>query len=370
MMPGADFDSSRQQLVERHKGYKDIATYSLVAAVAVALILFTRAVPYLQTSPGPMYNTIGAIDGTQLVSITGAKTYPTAGELNLMTVRERGGPFGEITLPEVFFSWFNPVEDVVPTSVFYPEGTTRQDAQQQNAIQFDNSQAAAAAAAMKSLGYKVTETVIVARVVPDSPAVGVLEVGDQLISVSGTKVESPQQAVKLIQSQKPDKAVAIEIKRDSKVQIVKPKLTASERDSSRGFLGVQPSDHYEGPIDVKFGVEGVGGPSAGMMFSLAILDKLTSEQLNAGKVVSGTGTMNSDGEVGPVGGVKQKLAAAAANGSELFLVAKGNCDDVIENPPEAMPVAPVETLDQALEVLKKWRAGETDLPTCESAGAS
>lgn len=365
--PPSLYDERHQELLKQNKSFKDVATYAFVVAVVLLLVIATRSVPYLQTSPGPVFNTIGEVDGVQMVEVSGAKTYPTAGELNLMTVRERGGPFGELSLPEAFFGWINPVDDVVPSDVFYPEGTTSEDAHERNAIQFDTSQAAAAAAAMKQLGYKVHETVAVARVVDDSPAKGLLKEGDVLVAVAGTKVESPQQTVKLVQAQKPGTTIAIDIKRGGKPMVVKPKLAASPVDPKLGYLGVQSIDEYDGPIDVEFGVDGVGGPSAGMMFALAIIDKLVPEQLNGGKVVSGTGTINSDGKIGPVGGVKQKLDAARTKESELFLVAKDNCDNVIGNEPDSMPVVPVETLDQALDVLEKWRSGQTNLPRCEAS---
>lgn len=355
----------QQELMKQHKSYKDVGTYAFVIAVVLLLVISTRAVPFMQMSPGPVFNTIGEVDGVPMVEVSGAKTYPTSGELNLMTVRERGGPFGELSLPEAFFGWINPVDDVVPTEVFYPEGTTGREAQERNTIQFDNSQAAASAAAMKELGYEVTETVVVATVVEDSPAAGLLKEGDVLVAIAGTKVKSPQQTVKLVQAQKPGTVIRVDINRDGKAMTVKPKLAASPVDPELGFLGIQSVSNYEGPIDVEYGVEGVGGPSAGMMFSLAIIDKLVPEQINNSKVVSGTGTINSDGQVGPVGGVKQKLDAARTKGSEIFLVAKGNCEDVIGNEPESMPVVPVETLSEALDVLKRWRSGAQNLPRCE-----
>ncbi|MFZ1361972.1 MAG: PDZ domain-containing protein [Candidatus Nanopelagicales bacterium] len=369
-IPQAHDPQRRQELLKQHKSYKDVGTYAFVIAVVLLLVISTREVPYLQTSPGPVFNTIGEVDGVKMVEVSGAKTYPTAGELNLMTVRERGGPFGELSLPEAFFGWINPIDDVVPSDIFYPEGTTGQEAQERNAIQFDTSQAAASAAAMKQLGYKVTETVAVANVLDDSPAGGILKDGDVLVRVAGTKVTSPQQTVKLVQAQKPGTTIEIDIVRDGKPMTVKPKLVASPVDPKKGYLGIQSMDHYEGPVDVEFGVEGVGGPSAGMMFALAIIDKLVPEQLNNGKVVSGTGTINSDGEVGPVGGVKQKLDAARTKGSEIFLVAKANCEDVIGNEPESMPVVPVETLSEALDVLSKWRSGDKNLPRCEATSES
>lgn len=362
-------DPQVQELLKERRTAQNIAIYSLVAAIVLAAVILTRPVPYVQISPGPVFNTIGEIQGKPAIQISGAKTYPTAGELNLLTVQERGGPYGELTLPEAFFGWISPVNDVVPTRVLYPENTTSQEVQQQNTLQFDNSQSAAATAALKSLGYPVREVVVVAQVVPNSPAQAVLKAGDILVSIAGVKIESPQQAVKLIQSKKPGTQVAIRYERAKRMSTANVTLTHSERDSSLGYLGVMPANSYRSPVQVTFGVDGVGGPSAGMMFALGIVDKLTPEQLNGGKIVSGTGTIDSDGTVGAVGGVKQKMSAAEAQGSELFLVAEDDCSDVVDNPPDHMRAVPVATLNQARAVLKRWVAGDRNLPRCEDKKA-
>lgn len=350
---------------KRRKSFKIISRLSFGAAFVLAIVMFVQPVPYVVMTTGPMFNTLGSSEGVEFVSIEDTKTYPVSGSLNLMTVRERGGPYGSVSIPEIFFSWLQDSDDVIPSSALYPEGTSRQQAQERNVISFDSAQSNAVAASMNNLGEPVTATTFIVGVVSESPAQGVLEVGDVVVSIDGTKIESPEQVVKVIQARKPGDKVEVKYERDGKALSDTFTLIASPADPKKGFLGVRSATSFEGPFPIEFGVEGVGGPSAGLVFSLSIIDKLTPDDLTGGKNVSVTGTISPEGKVGAIGGLKQKLAAAQNDGSELFLVPEGNCDVVLANPTSSMPVVPVENLDQALDALKAFRSGSGALPQCK-----
>lgn len=340
---------------------------TLVAGIFVVVILVAISflpVPYVKLSPGPMFNTVGTVDGVELIKITGTKTYPTTGELNLTTVNERGGPYGELTLPEAFAGWISNKDVVLPTTDLFPEGTTKEGAVEENAANFSNSQSNAIAAALSYLQIPVTSSVVVALVSPNSPAENKIKVGDVITAVNGVKISKPEQLPPLIREQKPGTTVTFSLKRDQTPLEVPIVLGENPRDSTQGYVGVAGSTEYSGPFPIDFGVQGVGGPSAGTMFALGIIDKLTPENLSNDKIIAGTGTISPQGEVGPIGGIQQKMFAAVDNGVELFLAPKGNCSTVRESAPEGLNIAAVDNLTEAVDVLRKWKSGATDLPRC------
>lgn len=347
--------------------YHQLRKTALIGALIVALGILAMSfapVPYVKLSPGPMFNTLGSYDGTELITISGTTTYPTSGELNLTTVTERGGPYGELTLPEALSGWLNHRDLVVPTTDLFPEGTTKDEAVEENQVNFTNSQSSATAAALNYLQIPVTSTVVVATISPGSPAASTLKLGDVVVSVDGTAVAQPQDLPPLVRARRPGQTVVFDIVRGGVAQQVNIVLAASPRDPSQGFVGVVTSADYRGPFEVTFGLSEVGGPSAGMMFSLAIIDKLTPENLANGQVVAGTGTIRPDGAVGAIGGIEQKMYAAFDAGAALFLAPKANCSAVVKEAPADLNVVAVESLSQAVDVLNAWNAGRTDLPRC------
>lgn len=351
----------------RNAEFKMLRRTSVVGGVLVAVLLVAISflpVPYVMLSPGPMFNTIGSVDGVDLIKITDTQVYPTSGELNLTTVSERGGPYGELTLPEALVGWLSPEDVVVPTTDLFPEGTTKQDATQENAVDFASSQSNAISAALTHLNIPVTSAVIVSLVTAESPASTVLKVGDQIVAFDGVKITKPTELPPLVRAKKPGSTATFSLVRDGKPLEVDVVLLANPRNANEGYVGVAASLKYSGPFPIEFGVEGVGGSSAGTMFALGIIDKLTPDDLANGEVVAGTGTIGPTGEVGPIGGIEQKMLAAQGEGAKLFLAPKSNCSTVQASTPEGLNVAAVSTLTEAVEVLQKWKAGSTDLPRC------
>lgn len=146
-------------------------------------------------------------------------------------------------------------------------------------------------------------------------------------------------------------------------------VQVTPRDSNgAAVIGILPGATFEFPFEVDIRLDDVGGPSAGMMFALGIIDKLTEGELNGGRNVAGTGTIDAAGEVGAIGGIRQKLYGAQGAGAQYFLAPADNCNEVVGHVPEGLDVVSVATLDDALAALRSIAAGDTaDLPDCSTA---
>lgn len=312
--------------------------------------------PYVLESPGPTFNTIGEIGDSPLITIDGEQTYPTAGELALTTVFVSGGPNGAVNMGEVVASWLNPEDAVLPVDFVYPPGTTRGEIQEGNAAAMTSSQESAVAAALDELEIPFTEELSVAGIMEDAPAEGILETGDILLSVDGTEVTGVESLRESLNETEGAPA-RITVRRDGTEQTLEVTPTLGENGTYQ--MGAYLSIDFTFPFDVAIALENVGGASAGMMFALGIIDKLTPGELTQGRNFAGTGTIDADGQVGPIGGIEQKMVGAAAAGAEFFLAPKANCDDVAGNVPEGLEVVSVETLEQALTAVETLAAGNS-----------
>ncbi|MDH6135131.1 PDZ domain-containing protein [Kitasatospora sp. MAA4] len=351
------------------------ATLLLIALLCASVLM---NVPYTELSPGPTYNTLGAQDksGTPVISISGHQTYPTSGHLNMTTVQVTGASY-QPSLVSVVVGWLRNDVLVVPHDTVYPANQTEQQAQQENAQEFASSQDSAKTAALTELGYQVGTQVIVASVVVGSPADGKLHAGDQIVAVDGTKVTDPAQVAPLVTKHKPGDTVVFttvphakastnpDPADESQVPIVTEK---APDDPNRAMVGITPGTTHTFPFTVDIGLQDVGGPSAGLMFSLGIVDKLTPTDLTAGKFVAGTGTITDDGKVGPIGGISMKVIAARDAGAQYFFTPSDNCAEASKNTPHGLRLIKVDTLDGALKALGQIRAGQdAALPSCPAS---
>ncbi len=348
------------------KSYRAVATVSVLCAFVCLVAAVLIPVPYLNLSPGPLYNTIGESDGTQLIQISGHPTFPTSGELDLTTVNERGGPYGGLTLPEAMLGWLSPDDVVVPVEYLYPPGVSKGQVEAENTVEFVGSQSAAVGAALGYLKIPVTEKVAVASVLANSPASGHLQVGDVIRAVDGKPVKQPQDVPPLVRAHSPGQSVVFSVIRKDKPMDVSFVLGALPTDPSKAYAGITAGALIVPPFSIKFGLEDVGGPSAGLMFAMGIVDKLTPNQMTDGKKIAGTGTITPDGNVGPIGGIAQKLAAARDNGTVLFFAPAGNCPDIRNGGDKGVNVVKVSTLTDAIDALAKFNAEGpgAKLPRC------
>jgi PDZ domain-containing protein len=144
------------------------------------------------------------------------------------------------------------------------------------------------------------------------------------------------------------------------IQVI-PRL--SEGEIQVPMIGILVSGRYDFPLEIDIALDNVGGPSAGLIFALGIVDKLTPEDLTGGAVIAGTGTIDAQGEVGSIGGIRHKLYGASNDGAAWFLAPEGNCPDIVGHIPQGLTVIPVANLDDAVEALAGIRTGAA-VPRC------
>lgn len=333
----------------------------LAVALCAAAVLLPA--PYVLESPGPTFNTIGEVNGQPLIRVEGRESFPPSGQLDLTTVFVNGGPNGPVNILDTFRAWADPSANVLPEQLVYPEGTTSTDVQQQNAVAMTSSQESAIAAALAHEGIDFTEELSVAGLATGAASEGTLQEGDILRTVDGEEVENIT-TLRSALSDAQGAPAALSILRDGAPMDV----SVTPRKSAEGDyqLGILLASTFDFPFEVTIQLDNVGGPSAGMMFALGIIDTLTEGDLTGGRHFAGTGTIDSAGAVGPIGGIAQKLVGARADGAEFFLAPAENCGEVVGNIPDGLTVVKVETLDGAVDAVEALGAGTgpAGLPSC------
>jgi PDZ domain-containing protein len=327
--------------------------------VVLAAVVAVVPLPFLELSPGPTYNVIGEVDGQPLLKVSGATTYPTDGQLDMTTVSERGGPDNGVLSLRLLTGWLDPAVRVLPREAFYPEDITDEDVSQENARLFSDSTATAVAAAAGYLDEPVTEITIVSSVITGSPADGKLEPGDQILTVDGDAISTPDDVARAMDDVRPGQTVAVEVDRGG-TKLVQQIVTIANPDKpERAFMGITIGTTYEAEFDVDVTLSTVGGPSAGLFFSLGIVDLLTPGAMTEGRHIAGTGTIDPAGSVGPIGGITQKLNGARDSGATLFLVPADNCAEALAGGvPPGLELARVTTLDDAVAAVEAYAAGK------------
>jgi len=314
-------------------------------------------VPYIAQVPGPTYNTLGDIDGQPIITVTGREANDTSGNLNLTTV---GVPQGPLTLVGAVQGWFDDEVTVVPREQVYPSDQSVEETQKQNRQAFLTSEQAARSAALGELGYP--EKVVVQDLTEDSPSTGQLEPGDAIEAVAGTATPDLDTLSTVLAGIPPGTAVPVGYTRQG-VPGSGTVTTGAAAEGGGSALGVMVLQTPYAPFDVSIDVDDVGGPSAGLMLSLGIIDLIGDADLTGGAIVAGTGSIDGDGNVGPIGGIPLKMVAAREIGAELFLVPAENCAEALQNAQPGLAMAKVATLDDALGALDDLRAGESP-PSC------
>ncbi len=353
-----------------------LASTLILIALLCAGVFIT--VPYSEMSPGPTVNTLGDHDGEPVLQISGRKTYATTGHLNMTTVRVTSADY-RMNLVEAVYGWLAHDNKIVPHDTLYPDGKTEEQSTQENAEEFSQSQESAKVAALKELNIPVKSWVIVSTVVKGSPAEGRLHAGDVIKKVDGTAVKAPDDVAKLVTRHKPgEKVVFTVVPFKEQAAAEKANRTATEtqdvtittaksadRGAARAIVGISAGTDHTFPFDIDIKLADVGGPSAGLMFALGIVDKLTPDNLTGGKFVAGTGTIDDGGTVGPIGGIEMKTVGAREKGAQYFLTPKDNCAAAAKDTPEGLTLVKVNTIDDAMSALKDIRSGKTaDLPKC------
>lgn len=325
-------------------------------ALGLTLAAAVARVPYVALGPGPTYDTLGEVDGNPVLEVEGRRTFPTDGQLDLTTV----GVQARLTLAQALRGWFARDLAVVPREVVFPPGRTDDQVEQENVEAMVESQSSALLAAARQLGFKVAE-VRVSELGDASPAEGRLRVGDVLLAVDGKDVRDAAELRSLISGRTAGDPVTITYERGGARSQARITTGTSGGDGEkRPVIGVVTEEKaVDVPFDVTINLQDVGGPSAGLMFTLGIIDKLGVDSLTGGKYIAGTGEISPDGSVGPIGGITQKLIAARRKGAVAFLVPADNCAEAAARPPAGLTLIRVGTLTDALDGLQAVRRGTT-----------
>lgn len=348
-----------------------LGIWALVVALIALVVLTFLPTPYVIQRPGPVYDTLGtaaAGDGEQvpLIAIDDAETYETGGSLNLTTVQVVGNRERTPSWFELAIAWMDSSRAVVPLDAVFPEGVTTEERDEQNAMLMVDSQQEATAAALHELGYDTGAEVEVVSAVEGSAADGLLQEGDVIEAIDGDEVTSASELRASIQESGGD-AVELTVRRgDDELPIeLTPKLEQVSGVDT-WLIGITLTTEYDFPIDVTIQLDNVGGPSAGMMFALGIVDELTPGELTGGHDIAGTGTIDATGAVGPIGGIRQKLYGARDAGADYFLAPSSNCDEVVGHIPDGLRVISTSTLEESIEAIEVIADdGDLDsLPAC------
>ncbi|WP_284976012.1 S16 family serine protease [Arthrobacter sp. efr-133-TYG-104] len=320
-------------------------------------------VPYVVESAGPVFNTLGKDGDKPVISVTGHESFPAKGDLDLTTVVTTGGPQSPATILDVFRGWLDPSKAVYPEELIYPKGSTAQDTAKQGQVDMATSQENAVAAALRQLKIPFEQRLTVAGLSDSSPSAGKIQEGDRLVSINGKPVTSLAAIQAELAAGAGAPAVVV-VDRGGKS--VTATITPTKNPSGTYILGVLLASGFTFPFNVNISLNNVGGPSAGMMFALGIIDTLTPGDLTGGKHIAGTGTITPDGAVGAIGGIAQKMIGAKQQGATLFLAPAANCGDVVGHVPNGLQVVKVETLAEATAAVKQFASGGDikGLPTC------
>ena len=355
---------------------------ALLLAVGLVVAGATVRVNKVIEAPGPTWNVLAAVPGDDsdqsVITVTGAQTYPAEGALRMTTVSVSGCPGYPVTLFDVVGAWLSPNKTILERDQVCPPSLSQQDVEETNQAQMTSSQNTAVVAALMETGMATRMVLTVEGTGPEQTE-GLLQKGDILTSVTpaggqATPTTTYTALRELLTTVPVGTTVELGIERNgepmtvSLTTITPPDANSDGSPDSEGsLLGVYLSAEADSDIEATFGLSKVGGPSAGSMFALGIVDELTPGDLTGGKDIAGTGTIALDGSIGPIGGIEQKMAGAKTDGSGYFLAPASNCADVVGNVPDGLEVYAVSTLHEAVTTVEAIAADDTSgASTCEA----
>jgi len=379
----------RSRFAPRRVNLRSVSAVATCALLAGAFVLPSS---YVKEGPGPLFDVLGTYQEKDVIEVSGAPSYKTFGKMNMTTVSVSGGPYTELSGAEAVYGWlaFDGNRSlVVPTDALYPH-VSHEQATAATGAQMADSQTQAKVAAMRQLKMAVTEKVQVLSTVEGSPAASVLKGDDRIVKVGDKQIETLTDVPKAVNASN-GSPIDVPVERDGTQQTFKLTPVRSS-DDSRWILGAGLKQSYDLPAHVQYNLDGVGGPSAGLMLALGTVDKLSEGTLLADEdaggdpyrsYISGTGTIDADGKVGAIGGIKYKILATGRYGARYFLAPKENCDSIVKMQAQdpdlfnyyhagqvrgTMVVVPVSTLDEAVKTVEAIKSGTPDdsLPRCGS----
>ena len=338
---------------------------SAFLTVLLGSVLMLLPVPFVVLRPGPAINTLGAEGGHPLISVSGHASYPAKGALDLTTVTVSGGPGSRLLLFDAFKAWFDDTLTVAPESALYPPGQSVETSRAQDQQDMVTSQESATVAAMHELGIPVPATLTIDSV-DGAPAGSPLHAKDVITAIGDTPLPDLAALTTRMRQVTPGSTVAVTVRRDGAEHVLQAPTKAYDANGvHRAVFGIRVDPTFHPPFKVTIRIDNVGGPSAGTMFALGVIDLLTPGDLTGGDKIAGTGTIDVDGTVGPIGGIRQKMNGARRAGADWFLAPAENCGDVVGHVPDGLHVVRIATLHQAHQAVQQIAAGTAAaLPTC------
>jgi PDZ domain-containing protein len=312
---------------------------SLFIVGALIMAIWNLELPYLAFSSGPVSDAADAIVASEV------EVFPPEGELLMLTVVSQ-----DVNLFEAMIAGLDPTIDLVPKQAYRQPDESDEDYRKRILQQMDDSQNRAITVALEHLGYEMIPTdVLITEVMPDKPAAEVLQIGDSIDSLNGVEIVRSTDLTDVLDGLRPGDLVEIGVTREGSAETVEVEL--AERDDPPGgaMIGITVGELSEPPFPVSIEAGDVGGPSAGMMHALAIIDTLTPGEMTKGHIVAGTGSIGYDATVGAIGGIRQKVVGAEAAGAEFILVPKDNYETALTAPRDSIEIVPVATLQDAID---------------------
>lgn len=308
----------------------------------MSIVAWNLELPYLAYSPGPISD---AADSVVAEDVT---VYPPQGELLMLTVSTQ-----DVNIFEAAIAGVDPRVDLVRKEAVRRAGETDEEYRSRVLQQMDDSNFRAVAVALDYLGYDMVPTeVVIDSVLEDVPAELLLEPGDTIRAINGSTVTTVGDVTTALEELAPGDVIQMRLERNGSIVEVEVELAEKEDEPGEPLIGIGLGELTEAPFPIAIQTGDVGGPSAGMMHTIAIIDSLTEGELTGGRVIAGTGTIQADGSVGNIGGIRQKVVGAEAAGAEYILVPQGNYESALTAERESIEIVPVATLEDAIGFLE------------------
>ena len=357
----------------RRRLRRAVVAGSFILVVALIAAVFLVPVNAVIEAPGPTWNVLdnGSSSDQDVLKVSGTETYPTEGALRMTTVSVSGCPGYPVTTADVIAAWFSADKRIVDRNEVCPQDQSAEQVEETGKAQMTASQDSAVIAALVETGKAGAMHLTVTEVTEQQTSTEI-QAGDVLETITPeggqtTTLTSFSQLRELMTTIPEGTRVTLGVRRGDQKASAALTTIAPQEGTTGSLLGLSLKISVDSPVEATFGLSDVGGPSAGMMFALGVVDEITPGSLTGGKDISGTGTIDMTGQVGPIGGIQQKMAGARESGSTFFLAPASNCNEVKGHEPKGMQVFAVNTLHEAVAATEAIASGNTSgLATCSA----
>jgi len=357
----------------RRRLRRAVVAGSFILVVALIAAVFLVPVNAVIEAPGPTWNVLdnGSSSDQDVLKVSGTETYPTEGALRMTTVSVSGCPGYPVTTADLIAAWFSADKRIVDRNEVCPQDQSAEQVEETGKAQMTASQDSAVIAALVETGKAGAMHLTVTEVTEQQTSTEI-QAGDVLETITPqggqtTTLASFSQLRELMTTIPEGTRVTLGVRRGDQKASAALTTIAPQEGTTGSLLGLSLKISVDSPVEATFGLSDVGGPSAGMMFALGVVDEITPGSLTGGKDISGTGTIDMTGQVGPIGGIQQKMAGARESGSTFFLAPASNCNEVTGHEPKGMQVFAVNTLHEAIAATEAIASGNTSgLATCSA----